>query len=159
MIAWNLPAAVVSHRGEEVAVVTHELRIVPVANLVVTLAPFLLMVGVVVLTRLGGRTESAEPGLVATAEPVTVHITTEGYVVEGVGDVPCGSVDCWDAAHLREILAAERQRDPILDTVVLLPEPEVPYAVVVRTMDAARRTPRDEPLFPYVLLHRPPGQE
>ncbi|MCS6914886.1 MAG: biopolymer transporter ExbD [Myxococcales bacterium] len=63
----------------------------------------------------------------------------------------------WDLPYeeLTRRLAAIKDRYPASDTVILLPDNEVPYEVIIRTMDAARGTggtARTSNLFTKVVI-------
>ncbi len=165
-------------RGEQ----AEDLDLVPIMNLVTILIPFLLMASSFVslaaidstLPAIGqppeAATEDDEPPL-----NLSVAITDEGFTVmgndealEGEGEdkgakIPCRKAGCptpdaYDIKELNKLLIEikDRVRDQDENNVILVPESQVPYEVIVLTMDATRNDP-DTPgeagdLFPFVVI-------
>ncbi|HHO53557.1 MAG TPA: hypothetical protein ENK18_22470 [Deltaproteobacteria bacterium] len=167
-------------RGEQ----AEELDLVPIMNLVTILIPFLLMASSFVslaaidstLPAIGQppetTTEDDEPPL-----NLSVAITDEGYTVMGNDDalsgegedkgakIPCRKPGCptpdsYDTKDLTRLLGEIKDRwsDSDEQNVILVPESQVPYEVLVLTMDATRNDPdttedgRPRELFPYVVI-------
>lgn len=61
---------------------------------------------------------------------------------------PCAEPGAWDGPGLRSTLAALKDAHPEERAVVLVPEPGVPFEVVVRTMDLTRDDGAGRTLFP-----------
>ncbi|MEO0604900.1 MAG: hypothetical protein AAF211_25940, partial [Myxococcota bacterium] len=61
-------------------------------------------------------------------------------------------------ADMTALLTAIKQRYPASDTMIVLPAPGVVYRDVVRVLDVARETEREDgekvPLFPVVVMSR-----
>ena len=159
-----------------------DVDLIPIMNLFVTIIPFLLLgvsfyqiagIATSVPTRAGdGRSDVA-----ATARAVTLTVGvshTRGYVLRASGtgvapdalqalalEIPKAQDGAFDCAALTRALLRVKQAYAESDTVVLVPDADVLFADLVRTMDAARDvildadatpvSPRLE-LFPRVVL-------
>jgi len=167
------------------AAAAEELDLVPIMNMVTILIPFLLLsvqfVSIAVidstLPAIGKPTE-AQPDDEEKLN-LSVAITDKGYSVLGAsgvlgnpdGDgatVPClrdgcPGVDAYDVSKLTEMLGQIKDEYPDEENVILIPESNVPYEVLIATMDAARENPDVKvtvngvsdvarPLFPFVVI-------
>lgn len=102
----------------------------------------------------------------ATGEQLglAVHVGPQGYRVQwierGEGREvalpcavdPCGEPGAWDAGGVRAALVPLKATHPDERAVVLLPEPGVPFEVVVRTMDAVKADDAGQELFPELVV-------
>ena len=162
-----------------------ELDVTAVLSLIIHLIPLLLLgvrfatfahlpaSGPVVPTR-----ETVDEGRVErqSKQVVSVRITGEGFVVGGAGDVdpvlPCKgdcAVDAYDYGALTQAMLEAKRLHPLEQRVVLAPDPDVAFDVVVRVMDATREARdtkagadgkvRTMPLFPEPLLAAPRSVE
>ena len=141
------------------------LDLVPIMNLVTILIPFMLMsahfvsLAVVDVTApaSGSGDVEADVGL-----GLTVGITSAGFTVmgedaslDGGFAVPCEQEGCppgsYDTLGLTARLARVKVAHPDERVVVLVPDPTVPYHVLIDTMDAVRQDGRRE-LFPNVIV-------
>ena len=85
---------------------------------------------------------------------LTIAITREGWTVKSGDDaavasttIPCLKTGCptgdsYDAEELTRILSRIKDDWPNEDNVILLPDSNVGYDVLIRTMDTARDDPR-----------------
>lgn len=165
-----------------------ELDLVPIMNLVTILIPFLLMASSFVSLAAIDSTLPAigQPPEATDEEPkptlsLSIGITADGFRVIG-GDerlkggdkgedgkdkglpIPCKKPGCpspeaYDSDKLNELLADLKDAWPDEENVILVPESEIPYEVLILTMDAARNDPnkngddgRPRDLFPYVVI-------
>jgi hypothetical protein len=162
-----------------------DLDLVPIMNLVTILIPFLLMASSFVslavidstLPAIGAppteQTDDEEETL-----SLKIVITDEGYTVAGndavlksdseEGEDPgptvpctkpgCPSVDSYNAKELTRLLGQIKDRWADEENVVLVPEDDISYEVLVATMDASRDDPETKVdgkvrlLFPYVVI-------
>ncbi len=155
-----------------------ELDVTPILSLIVHLIPMILLA---VNFRSFAQVAAGGPVLPSEEAPsagvlkqqsrqvVSVRILPDGFVVGGAGEadsvLPCRGPcrdDTYDYAALRYALRAAKAQHPTETRVVVAPERDVPFAVVVRVMDAARET-RDAkgvrtPLFPNPLLASAPKE-
>jgi len=165
-----------------------ELNIIPYLDIVTNLVMFMLlsMVGLISLGVLDvgtpkiGEPASAEMASGETPEPgltLTVGIAERGFYVAGAGGVldsatDSGSVDTkrpptvpkkgvdYDYASLTTILSMIKEKYPKESRVILVAEMNVPYDIVIHTMDACRETTgksadaagKKKALFPEVWL-------
>lgn len=157
-----------------------ELNLLPVMNLMAVLIPFLLMAAQFVsLSVIDTALPSIKPGTPDPSAPklnLWVAIRADGYVVSGTDPmlhrdgrddlaVPCltdtcGSPDAYDVGELGKVLGWLKDEWPEEQTAVVAATPEVPFEVIVRTMDAVRGTRKDgpgRPLFPDVVIASAPG--
>ena len=159
-----------------------ELDLVPIMNLVTILIPFLLMASSFVslaaidstLPAIGQPPEATQDD----DEPplnLSVAITDQGYTVMGGDDalkgegeekgaiIPCKKANCpspdaYDTKELTQLLVEIKDRWGEEENVILVPESQVPYEVLVITMDATRNDPettsdgRPRELFPFVVI-------
>lgn len=166
-------------RGKRGAEGDPELDLVPIMNMVTILIPFLLLsvqfVSIAVidstLPAIGKPTE-------ATEEPdeeklnLSVLITGKGYTIAGAnavlgdGDGPgipclrdgCPSLEAYDTKTLTEKLGQIKDQFEKEENVILVPDANIPYEVLIATMDATREDPDtkvdDKPrtLFPFVVI-------
>jgi hypothetical protein len=163
------------------AVDAEDLDLVPIMNLVTILIPFLLMassfVGLAVidstLPAIGPQPENT--GEQDKKLNLSILITDQGFTIAGAeavlgadGEdagptVPCTRLGCpspatYDAAELTRILSQIKDRFPEEEHVIVVPEPGVPYEVVIVTMDASSSDPstkvdgKARELFPYVVI-------
>ncbi len=132
------------------------LNLVPLLTLIAMLIPFVLLSGkyasysVIDATAPKlRRAEAGEEGIAA----VVVRADTSGFHIWGEEDVlttdmatvPCETQPCvdsgsYDYAGLKARLAVEKAARPLRREVVLAPMSLVPYDVIVRVIDAVRRT-------------------
>jgi biopolymer transport protein ExbD len=160
------------------------LNLVPVMNLVTILIPFLLMSAQFVALAV---IDSTLPAIVNNPTPVeedeeddklnlSLLVTASGYTIAG-GDkvldkedeengpvVPCIDAGCstpesYDYTELTRRLVMLKDRYPEEENVILVPDPTIPYEVLVLTMDATRNDPDDiddenkaRVLFPNVVI-------
>ncbi len=148
-----------------------ENNLVPIMNLVTILIPFLLMaisfVSLSVIdSTLPAIRPTGDPDPIDDAITLSVLITDEGFAIAGAEDVlgdpayaiPAAAGQTWDTAELTRVLSLVKDEHPNHENVILVPEPHVPYEVLVRTMDAARLRPGAvsdagfQELFPYVVI-------
>jgi len=168
-------------RGED----AEELDLVPIMNLVTILIPFLLMASSFVtlavidstLPAIGAPPDSSNDDTEETLS-LKIVITDNGYTVagndavlktesdEGEANQPtipckkagCPSIDAYDGKELTSLLSQIKDRWPDEENVVLVPEDDVSYEVLVLTMDSAREDPetkeggKPRELFPYVVI-------
>ncbi|MBX2800300.1 MAG: biopolymer transporter ExbD [Myxococcales bacterium] len=159
-----------------------ELDLVPIMNLVTILIPFLLMASSFVSL---AAIDSTLPAIGQPPEPLqddedpplslSIDITDEGYIVKG-GDeslkgegedkglrIPCAQSNCptpdtYDTKELRSLLVDLKEAWPEEENVILVPTSQVPYEVLVLTMDATRNDPettedgKPRDLFPFVVI-------
>lgn len=160
------------------------LNLVPVMNLVTILIPFLLMSAQFVSLAV---IDSTLPAIVNNPTPVeedpdedklnlSLLLTGSGFTIAG-GDkvldkedeengpqIPCLDPNCsspesYDYAELTRRLGLLKDRYDDEENVILVPGPDIPYEVLVLTMDAARddQDDRDDEgrarlLFPNVVI-------
>ena len=162
-----------------------DLDLIPIMNMVTILIPFLLLsVQFVSLAVI----DSTLPAIGKPSEPteedkeklnLSVAITDSGYTVLGASGVlgnpegegatvpclrdGCPGVDAYDIAKLTETLSQIKDEFPDEENVILVPESNVPYEVLIATMDASREDPDTKvtigsrkdiprPLFPFVVI-------
>ena len=154
-------------RLEELA----ELDMVPIMSLIVHLIPMLMLcVRFTLLAQLptAGHILPSVPAAsrqVFEAQEenvVSVRIAPLGFVVGGLGaseSIPCKVLPCtaesYDYARLTDLMAEAKQLHPNETRVVIAPEREVSYEVVILVMSATRERvsgAQHEPLFPDALL-------
>ncbi len=145
-----------------------ELNIVPFLDIVVNLIMFLLVtvISAVAVSQVAAQLPTYDGGCTGTgcgerALNLRVTLTREGIFVAGSGDIlgaGCGAsaaggatVAAGDYPGLTACMRRIKERYPHEDTVTLSADPLVPYAELVRAMDACRA---DEArgLFPEVLI-------
>lgn len=159
-----------------------DLDLVPIMNLVTILIPFLLMAASFVtlaaidstLPALGEPQPSTEK---PDEEPLnlSVAITDQGFTVMGSdatlkpeGDqkgatLGCSKPDCptpdsYDYKELTRLLAQIKDRWEAEENVILVPESQIQYEVLVLTMDATREDRETKVdganrlLFPFVVI-------
>ena len=159
-----------------------ELDLVPIMNLVTILIPFLLMASSFVslaaidstLPAIGQPPEQTDKD---PDEPLnlSVAITDQGYTVMGSdatlrpegeqkgATIPCSksgcpSPDTYDTKELNRLLVQIKDNWEDEQNVILVPESQVPYEVLVVTMDATRADPDTKvegvarELFPFVVI-------
>lgn len=159
-----------------------DLDLVPIMNLVTILIPFLLMASSFVslaaidstLPAIGTPPEQTDQD---PEEPLnlSVAITDQGYTVMGSdatlkpegeekgATIPCSksgcpSPDSYDTKELNRLLVQIKDNWEDEQNVILVPESQVPYEVLVVTMDATRADPDTKvdgvarELFPFVVI-------
>lgn len=162
-----------------------DLDLVPIMNLVTILIPFLLMASSFVsLAAIDSTLPAIGPPQETDEEPdpdklnLSIAITDEGWTVlgadavlgpqSGEGEargptVPCTKPGCptpdtYDSAELTRILGKIKDRWPDEENVILVPEADIPYEVLVVTMDTSREDPSTKEggkprlLFPFVVI-------
>ncbi len=151
-----------------------ELDLIPVMSLIVHIVPMLLLgirFSTVSALPAGGPVLPVEPAPGPTEfqeqedKVVSVRITSQGFVVGGTPDadprIPCRgdcALETYDYAALSQAMIAAKARQPTERRVVIVPEPWVPFEVLVRVLDHTRAIgsgsdQRD--LFPVPLLATP----
>ncbi len=136
-----------------------ELTLLPFMNLMTLLIPFLLISAHFVHLSV---IDASLPGIVVTGPPegeplhLTVGITDDGFVLRGNAEtIPQAAIprlgDGWDFDALTAALEIVKADHPADEAVILAPEDDISYEVVVRTMDAARAS-ADRLLFPSVTF-------
>lgn len=155
-----------------------DLDLVPVMNLITMLIPFLLMASsFATLATIDTTAPALGPSTEGGRLRLAIAVTDQGWTVLGADEVfagsdgragqgptvpclrlGCGSADDYDSRELTRVLAGIKDRHPDEHEVILVPEPQIPYDVLVRTMDAARQDPsvledgRPRLLFPSVVI-------
>ena len=147
------------------------LDVTPVMSVIVHLIPMLMLsIRLVTLAELKSpspvlptRSAPSEASYAEQqAERVVVGIRPDGFTLLGssVGVIPClgpCTPEAYDYQALNRAMVDAKQTHPQETRVILAPDSEVPYDVVIRAMDAARaRVGTDELLFPDALLAAPP---
>jgi len=147
-----------------------ELNIVPFLDIVTNVLMFVLAtVSVTFTATIDSFPPRAPTGVRAATAPtlgLTVLIVPDGFGVKARGGnvAPgCSGVgpgisvprkgDGYDYPALRECVTQLKASSPDFSTeqsVTISANPQIPYQVVVSTMDAVRNNPRGEPLFPDV---------
>lgn len=171
------------HEEDEIG----ELNIVPYLDIVMNLVMFMLlsMAGLITLGVLDVATPKISDGAGAAgpSEPqeqplmLTVAISDKGFYIAGAGGVLDGPADAasldtgkpptvprrggdYDYSGLTDKLALIKQQFEKEKKVILVAEPEIPYDIVIQTMDACRDRPvkaangltERKELFPEVWL-------
>lgn len=141
-------------------------NLIPVLNLVTILIPFLLLtVHFVHLAVVDSSLPSIEPRRAERIEAdpetlrLTVAITDRGFVVGGnaallasgpdelqrpvdggalAPTIPLADDGSHDLVALTELMVRIKAEFPDEDTVILLPEPEIPFDTIIATLDATR---------------------
>ncbi len=138
------------------------LDLVPIMNLVTILIPFLLMsthfVGLsivdVTMPAIGPDEIEEEP---VERLSLKILITEDGYTVasdsQEIGEDGELSVQLTEGGTdaLHDLLADIKRDWPDEDMVVLVPDPDTSYDLIIRTMDAARSVDNED-LFPNVII-------
>lgn len=167
-------------RGEDAG----ELDLVPIMNLVTILIPFLLMAASFVSLAV---IDSTLPAIGAPpSEPqeeekdkltLTIAVTDEGFTIAGANTVlgaaaegedagptvpctrpGCPTPDSYDTKELTRLLNQIKDRYEDEENVIIVPESEIAYEVLVLTMDATREDAdtkvdgKARLLFPYVVI-------
>lgn len=158
-----------------------ELDLVPIMNMVTILIPFLLLsvqfVSIAVIdSTLPAIGKPAEPSDTEPEEKLnlSVAITDKGYTIMGASGVlgnakgegstvpclrdGCPSAEAYDQKKLTEMLGQIKDEYSEEKNVILVPESNIPYEVLIATMDATREDPetkvKEKPreLFPFVVI-------
>lgn len=159
-----------------------EVNLVPIMNLVTILIPFLLMaIQFVSLAVIDSTLPAIGPPQEQEEDPdqkplnLSIIVTDEGYTVGGADavlkpegenagpTVPCKESGCpspesYDVDELRRLLNLVKDEYPNDENVILVPESNVHYGVLVVTMDATREDPnvkvegKPRLLFPFVVI-------
>ncbi len=170
-----------SKRGAD----AEDLDLVPIMNLVTILIPFLLMassfVSLAVIDSTLPAIGAPEPRSDDQDETLglSIAITDEGFTVMGNDsalksadleegetpgpNVPCKQLGCptlasYDVQELGRLLGELKDRWPDEENVILVPESDVQYEVIIVTMDTTRSDPntmegdKARELFPYVVI-------
>lgn len=144
-------------------------ELAPLWNLASVLVPLAAMVGWLLLRAAAPASAVAEaPAQIAADGPIEVHIHGDGYLVDGVAGLPgvradgtlhipcrdgkCASADAYDTDRLTEVLTDVHGAAPDRQRLELIPSWETPYAVLIRTLEAARG---EDQLFAWVEIRRP----
>lgn len=139
-----------------------ELDLVPVMNLVAILIPFLLLSAQFVpLAAIENTLPAVGPQTEPTDTPpleLAIAVTERGYVLSSAAwEEPmrvscvggfCKSPTAWDTRELQDLLAGLKRDWPEEDLAILRVDGEVPYEVLVATLDASRKTADGDLLFP-----------
>lgn len=147
-----------------------ELDLIPVLSLIVHIVPMLLLnvrfmdlaslqVGGPVLPTL----DAPSPQVLEEQEKnvVSVRIEAEGFVVGGLdGDprIPCNGIcepKTYDFVALRNAMIRAKQQRPSEQRVVIVPQKNTAFEVLVGVMDACRQDADKQPLFTEPLLAAP----
>ena len=132
------------------------LNLVPLLTLIAMLIPFVLLSGKYtsysVIDATAPKLRKAEAGEEGSAA-VVVRVDASGFRVWGEDDVltpemakvpcepsPCADSGSYDYVGLKQRLASIKAARPLRREVVLAPTAQVPYDVIVRVIDAVRRT-------------------
>ncbi len=135
-------------------------------NLVTILIPFLLFSAQFVSLAV---IDSTLPAIATTDPPdpealdLAIHITADGYTVSADKPLPLDertvartqasmTPSAFDGDRLSEILGRIKDAWPDEDTVILEPTPDIPYEVLIYTMDVASGRSGDRELFPSVAI-------
>lgn len=157
-----------------------ELDLIPIMNMVTILIPFLLLsVQFVSIAVIDSTLPAIGPPLDQEEKPkeklnLSVAITGKGYTLLGANAVlgnpdgegatiPCVIDGClgdkaYDTERLTEMLGQIKDEYEEEENVILIPESNIPYDVLIATMDASREDPEtkvdDKPrlLFPFVVI-------
>ena len=117
----------------------------------------------VLITAKGFTIAGADAVLKPEGEAAAAPAPAEGEEAEPTvpctDDGQCGTPEDYDYAELTRLLALIKTEYPDDENVILVPESEVVYEVIVRTMDASRddlENPNPDgtrrSLFPYVVI-------
>lgn len=155
-----------SHRARRMPVIPPEINFVPLLDIISVLIQILL--AHVQFGQLAQVNSTVGQAVEATGEGLqaALHVDPDGVVVfwsEGTErqreQIPCLTAGCpapedYDVKRIREVVYRLKQTSPKDDTIVVFPGQQVPFAAVVRAMDAVRDTgaPSFEPLFPRAIL-------
>jgi len=133
------------------------LNLTPMIDVLTTLLFFLLMsFGAIVVAlinvsipALSEGTDESEPEK-DTKVTMSVQITEKGFIISGASDklseedqkklvrsIPVKG-DGYDFATLTAFLYEIKRRYPKSDSVVLTPEPDIPYETLIKSLDATR---------------------
>ncbi len=147
-----------------------ELDLVPIMNLVTILIPFLLFSAQFVSL---ATIDSSLPAIseAQTLPPHTdppplnlrIAIDASGYTVSADQALPTDALSIattgaamapgsFDADRLTEVLSEIKEAWPDEDLVMLSPTTEIPYEILIHTMDAASGRTIGSELFPSVVL-------
>ena len=176
--------------GKKRAEEAEDLDLIPIMNMVTILIPFLLFAAQFInlavidstLPAIGAPTEATEED----DEPplnLKVLVTSEGFTIatdvavlpSSDSDGPtvpcaqagCPSIESYQFEELTKLLGDIKDEYPNEENVILVPEPHIPYKILIHTMDATREDPnvqeqytnddgaqlsRNKELFPYVVI-------
>lgn len=161
-----------------------DVNLVPIMNLVTILIPFLLMavqfVSLAVIDSTLPALGEPIPQDPTDEKPLglNVAVTDEGYMVSGTSDllqgeeggegpagvtIPCEVAGCpnpesYNIRELRNLLNDVKDEYENEENVILVPQSQISYEVLVITMDATREDPdrqvdsKPRLLFPYVVI-------
>lgn len=144
-----------------------ELQITAFMNLMVVLVPFLLITAVfsqMAVLELNLPDPQAErPDDAPPERALTVVIRADELLVLDAGG-PIQRLPATDGRHdlaaLTELLVRVKQRIPSEQRITLLLEPDIPYEVMIRAMDAVRTWPGSRrELFPQIAVGDAPPRE
>lgn len=167
--------------GEEQA--DTELNLVPIMNLFTVLIPFLLLSAAFIQVKV---INASVPAIADGSDPereqeaydqrpvvVNLQVQSAGYAVSASGeDLSAEELRKltarigrkqreYDRDALQRYLVAVKQRYPKSDTIIIAPDPEIPYQRIIEVMDTSRELPGADGakryLFPKVVvtsLHR-----
>ena len=149
-----------------------ELNIVPYLDIVTNLVMFMLlsMTGLITLGILDVATPKiGEPaGVAADQKPdepqllLTVAVSDKGFYIAGAGAVLSGPKDAasldtsapptvprrggdYDYGSLAQNLRLVKEKFPKENKVILVAEPDIPYEIIIQTMDACREASVTKP--------------
>lgn len=164
-----------------------DLNLVPIMNLVTILIPFLLLSAQFVtlavidstLPAIGKPTEATEEDEKEKLN-LSVAITATGFSILGASGVlgnpegegatvpclrdGCPGAEAYDVKRLTQMLGQIKDEFPNEENIILIPSSNVPYEVLIATMDATREDTETKvrvegregevsrPLFPYVVI-------
>lgn len=159
--------------GDQSEIAGVELNLTPLMDVMSNILFFLMAsVGASVVALLPASVPTRSDSAAAAEPPVdqvmvTLQVTEKGFkasasnerlgAAETAGlrfELPKGSVGPWDMPYgdLTRRLTAIKEKYKGSDTVIILPEPKVPYEVIIKTMDASRGVMGVIPGAPRLLL-------
>jgi biopolymer transport protein ExbD len=153
------------------------LNVTPMIDVLTTLLFFLLLsFGAVIVALINASVPALSEGtdapeITKTKVTMTLTITDKGFFVTGSNDaltddelnklkksIPLGK-DGYDYQGLNDFLLDTKQRYKDSDSIVIIPDAEIPYEVLVKSMDFSREKetvvdgkPVRTPLFPAPVI-------
>jgi biopolymer transport protein ExbD len=153
------------------------LNLIPLMNLFVTMIPLLLLtaafthIGMVSVSVPSQSEEESSVAAGKTAVTVNIHLSRRGYTITAssatLSEAELKALDAFvprrgrhfDYEKLTRSLERVKRRYEQSDTVLIVPDKDIPYQEMVETMDAARNMvlrvggkKRKIPLFPVVVV-------
>ncbi|MBW1876729.1 MAG: hypothetical protein JRI25_09160 [Deltaproteobacteria bacterium] len=150
----------------------------PLLNLVSVLVPVVAMGAWLAFRASAFAPAPPAKGPPDPVEPIPsvleVHINSQGYLVVGATGaldpkrlrpddsfhIPChggrcDSADDYDAPELTKVLVEIKAASPQQQRLSLVPAPQTPYVVIVRTLAAVQEDTAHQKLFSWVEITRP----